>query len=238
MKEICFRAWDKKEKKMHNIIQILWGSEPNPYPLSVDFFDSIKSHLFEDVELMQYTGLHDKNGKKIYEGDILNDNELVASNLFHNNLGLVDLPLQEQWIEITTDLEKREVIGNKFENPELLVKTKTMKYRVGDRVKATGDLPEGQVGTVVFVDDYSYVVKFDNWHEGHNCLNFGNETDCGNSGYWLGKRDLELIETETMPEIEEIETKTMPEFEEIEKAFRAFVSEGEKLIKKMKKTDY
>jgi hypothetical protein len=113
-----------------------------------------------------------------------------------------------------------------------------MKYSVGDRVKATGDLPEGQVGTVVFFDDHSYVVKFDNWHEGHNCLNFGNETDCGNSGYWLGEHDLELIETETMPEIEEIETKTMPEFEEIEKAFRAFVSEGEKLIKKMKKTDY
>ena len=133
MKEICFRAWDKKEKKMHNVIQILWGSEPNPHPLSVDFFDSIKPHLFEDVELMQYTGLRDKNGKRIYEGDIVKfDKYEWYRSPVRTKKDIDKLP--EYYEEVTfdhigvhiseSDLNTYcEVVGNKFENPELLVKT-------------------------------------------------------------------------------------------------------------------
>jgi len=52
MREIKFRAWDKDLHKMYN----KWTVIP----------DDDRSHI-----LMQYTGLKDKNGKEIYEGDIV-----------------------------------------------------------------------------------------------------------------------------------------------------------------------
>ena len=70
-REIKFRAWHKDLKKMFKIGQITlekgtWNFEPNDR----DFIGmSIPSQ--PSFVLMQYTGLHDKNGKEIYEGDII-----------------------------------------------------------------------------------------------------------------------------------------------------------------------
>ena len=87
---------------------------------------------YRDVELMQFTGLKDKNGRDIYEGDILNDGKgnppvpygkvvwnpsVGAFNVLENgmyywlNHGNQIGPLQ---------LKETEVIGNIYENPELL----------------------------------------------------------------------------------------------------------------------
>ena len=69
MREIKFRAWDKRRKKMFKrVTQIMFGI---PYNLvqMVDSFSAIENTT--DVELMQFTGLLDKNGNEIYEGDIL-----------------------------------------------------------------------------------------------------------------------------------------------------------------------
>ena len=63
MRDIKFRAWDKKFKKMVGLKGVQ------------DFFsirsDGLPSN--DNYELMQYTGLKDKNGKEIYEGDIVFD---------------------------------------------------------------------------------------------------------------------------------------------------------------------
>ena len=94
----------------------------------------IGQHFYDGAMIMrdlqpetigQFTGLHDKNGKEIYEGDILFDTvtgnfatvEVLNGN-FYVNWG--DWP-DWSWEEMACDhLDRLEIIGNNYENPELL----------------------------------------------------------------------------------------------------------------------
>mgnify|MGYP001493657480 CR=1 FL=1 len=115
MREIKFRAWDKTFKKMHKVDAIDWFE-------GWCYCDNEKMDEGR-LELMQYTGLKDANGKEIYEGDIISwfdgekrnveiiwkygswqisDNDEDTMSLFH----------YEEYVH--------EVIGNIYENPELI----------------------------------------------------------------------------------------------------------------------
>ena len=77
--------------------------------------------LFVDsLTWMQFTGLHDKNGKEIYEGDILQ----YTDNFNRPITGVVQYLGNGFWIEEKDETHympnDREVIGNIYENPELI----------------------------------------------------------------------------------------------------------------------
>lgn len=125
-REIKFRAWHKDLKKMFKIGQITlekgtWNFEPNDRDfmgMSIPFQPSFV--------LMQYTGLHDKNGKEIYEGDIVkyrdSRGQHIEKVIFDKGCFYAGM----HWGSSTRLAPKlintriTEVIGNIYEDSELL----------------------------------------------------------------------------------------------------------------------
>jgi len=135
-REIKFRAWDGKEMIYDEYMIINFGDQR--YDIETERGENY------NVILMQYTGLKDKNGKEIYEGDIVRitdeedmfGNKFKAVNIVKWNDGKWDL--WEQWVgdrDLYEDIwnenvcgldsdccknEDLEVIGNIYENKKLL----------------------------------------------------------------------------------------------------------------------
>lgn len=112
MREIKFRAWEKNLKEMISVDSI--NFEAGLINMELAW------RTFEEIELMQYTGLKDSNGVEIYEGDILqNDHHFEYQVLFKGDCWRCE-PLKRNGFKnrfIGSDLK---IIGNVYENPELL----------------------------------------------------------------------------------------------------------------------
>lgn len=120
MREIKFRAWFEKFKEMYIVKGIDFQRE-------MAYFDKYNYRSIYDIELMQYTGLKDKNNKEIYEGDIVTLHNSKYKVIFLNEEARFVLRDDEFEYEIpfTNNNNKRmEIIGNIYENPELLGENK------------------------------------------------------------------------------------------------------------------
>ncbi|OAJ75303.1 hypothetical protein AYJ08_05195 [Brevibacillus sp. SKDU10] len=81
------------------------------------------------AKLRQYTGLYDKNGKEIYEGDIVLSRSEPATGTVEFSYGSIIVDWHGPDIDDLRDYhEFLEVIGNIYENPELLEKAKKALY--------------------------------------------------------------------------------------------------------------
>lgn len=122
MREIKFRAWDTQKNNWYKLP--VWG-ECEASGDSENGYMTLKDNEF--FKWSQYTGLKDKNGKEIYEGDIVYIKAFSPEkNIIRFNRGGFCLePItgieSSFWSDIKyAEDERSEVIGNIYENPELL----------------------------------------------------------------------------------------------------------------------
>lgn len=120
-----FRAWNKTWEEMGRVKRIRFGDDENVTTVLFIGKDLGVNAKIDDFELMQSTGLHDKNSKEIFEGDILFGH---AGEDFRE---IVEFDIEEgKWIrrdiwynsklDLSENNEFMEIIGNIYENPELL----------------------------------------------------------------------------------------------------------------------
>ena len=136
MREFKFRVWDSERKRMS-------------LPFKLDGFtifftdDTIRFQFLSDTnrfKIMQYVEFSDKNGKEIYEGDILRTTMTLVWDLYLDNYieetEVITTVVEYQpprftqrcvddGLLYTFDMEDFEVIGNIYENPELLEEVMT-----------------------------------------------------------------------------------------------------------------
>lgn len=126
MRTFKFRAWDGNKIHYTDDFTLLQFKKGSWIMLTTDGSDSIywAEERKENNVLMQFTGLLDKNGKEIYEGDIVADRshtDLVFSIQYDTEHAGYYMPeaFDEECRFPISEVEL-EVIGNIYENPELL----------------------------------------------------------------------------------------------------------------------
>jgi uncharacterized phage protein (TIGR01671 family) len=135
---IKFRAWDEQAKAMHQDFRFIKsGDDGNDWVIFTSDLQTLqeKHHPFENpyfqqqFKIMQFTGLLDANGVEIYESDVIKGLlvdkrgerfEFTGSVFYQEYEFCVETDLHSWPVAAWHCVEKPVVIGNSYQNPELL----------------------------------------------------------------------------------------------------------------------
>lgn len=149
MREIKFRAWNKKTSKIVDLYSITpLATDPNFNQ------DGLFIPFDEDYILMQYIGRKDKNGREIFEGDIIKnyynyyDEKEKKWIPVTENMSII---WNEHWCQFSFNSNRAvdhwgemEVIGNIYENPELLLSEHDMEMIKEGHQRSDRDTRRGE----------------------------------------------------------------------------------------------
>ena len=121
MKDIKFRVWDNERNAMFNSKSVDIDFFEGKIEITSDTirYDEVYTDEIKDFELMQYVGCKDKNNKEIYEGDIVKTKEHIGQIIYSKGMFFIDVK-EDFYLPIYNVSEFMEVIGNIYENPDLL----------------------------------------------------------------------------------------------------------------------
>jgi hypothetical protein len=128
MREIKFRAWNPDNPHYKMVMNPLHRCDPH------DLLDGKKEGFYKNWVLMQYTGLKDKNGKEIYQGDVIRN--IIPETDTHT--GICHMTVDDVFScyatlrDLVIEHADFEVIGNIYENPELLSPTNPSKEELSE----------------------------------------------------------------------------------------------------------
>lgn len=125
-REIKFRAWDDLNKKwllgyeLPNLGGFSMMGETMAFGEYSQMLNSFSLEDWDNIKIMQFTGLKDKNGKDIYEGDVIKNERQWGVIVYKAPAFEVTVSADQSSLYTKEWIEACEVIGNIYENPELL----------------------------------------------------------------------------------------------------------------------
>ena len=124
MRSIRFRAWHKRYNRFIVLEKIHFGENGPKAVYERDELSPTTPYIYsiEWIELMAYTGLKDKDGKEIYEGDILTwGNNVIAKVYYADDLAMFRCSVKgTEEFDLFAFNQEASIIGNIYENKELL----------------------------------------------------------------------------------------------------------------------
>lgn len=133
-REIKFRAWNKENEcylyDIQRAYDMLSGCVKYDDGEDAVYEEECFAGFLDNEQYIieQYTGLHDKNGREIYEGDIVRSGKdnigdpepMIGQVIMREGSWLIENEKMQEAIELFSEITSREVIGNIFEDKQLL----------------------------------------------------------------------------------------------------------------------